>query len=179
MPVAEVTVGYTHGGSAADILTEADAAACGLSVAEFATAVVARLTSDRSGNRVLEWSNAGHPPVLLVRGDGTVDLLAERPDLPLGIGRARSRSDHTVRLGPEDAILLYTDGLVERVDEDIDTGLARLCAAVAGVHDQPLERICDIVVETQRGRRDDIALLAARPHAATGATGAPCTPASG
>lgn len=156
------TVGYTHGGSAADILTDADTAARGLSVAEFATAIVARIQVGTTGPRTLEWANAGHPPGAIVGADGAPRLLDAPPDLPLGIGSAAPRTNHTLTLADGDSVFLYTDGLIERTDEGIDTGLARLLAALAGAHERSLDRICDAAVLTQSTHRDDIALLAAR-----------------
>jgi anti-sigma regulatory factor (Ser/Thr protein kinase) len=65
-------------------------------------------------------------------------------------------------------LALFTDGLIETPDLDIDTGLA-LLGQVLGRPSEPLEETCNLVVDTLlsgRGRPvDDIALLLARTHA--------------
>jgi serine phosphatase RsbU (regulator of sigma subunit) len=70
----------------------------------------------------------------------------------------------TVRRGA--TVLLYTDGLVEGRDLPLDDGMARLQAALADLGDQPLELLCDAVIERLRpeGLQDDIALVALRLH---------------
>jgi serine phosphatase RsbU (regulator of sigma subunit) len=70
----------------------------------------------------------------------------------------------TVRRGA--TLLLYTDGLVEGRDLPLDEGIGRLRAALADLGDQPLERLCDAVIERLRPERlqDDIALVAIRLH---------------
>jgi serine phosphatase RsbU (regulator of sigma subunit) len=65
---------------------------------------------------------------------------------------------------PGDVLLLYTDGLVERRDEDIDASLARLAAlrlSTAGTLDTLADRVLDGLT-TPTDPEDDIALLAAR-----------------
>jgi len=79
--------------------------------------------------------NAGHPPPVVRRADGTVELLSGRPGLLLGAGGAE-RPTTRVPLLPGDAFLGFTDGLVERRDEDIDVGLERLAAACRRAPDQ-------------------------------------------
>jgi serine phosphatase RsbU (regulator of sigma subunit) len=63
-------------------------------------------------------------------------------------------------------VLLYTDGLVERRDSDLDAGLARLQQTLADLVDRPLRDLCDQVLEhLVRGRpEDDVALVAVRLH---------------
>jgi serine phosphatase RsbU (regulator of sigma subunit) len=70
----------------------------------------------------------------------------------------------TVRRGT--TLLLYTDGLVEGRDLPLDDGIARLRDALADLGDQPLEQLCDAVIERLRPERlqDDIALVAIRLH---------------
>ena len=66
-----------------------------------------------------------------------------------------------VELGPGDALLLYTDGLVERRGEDGDAGTARLVDALASLRSDDLEDWLTRVVETTRDptRDDDVAAL--------------------
>lgn len=67
------------------------------------------------------------------------------------------------RLGPDETVLLYTDGLVERRGESIDLGLERLAARVGA--DGPLDDLCGLLYDELPDRgpeADDTALLAAR-----------------
>ena len=66
----------------------------------------------------------------------------------------------------EDLKRLITDGLVEGRDLPLDEGIGRLRAALADLGDQPLDRLCDAVIERMRPERlrDDIALVAIRLH---------------
>ena len=68
-------------------------------------------------------------------------------------------------LGPGDAVLLYTDGLVERRDDGIDSRLEQLRAAVAAAPDElaaALEHLTATLVGDDALRQDDVALLALR-----------------
>jgi PAS domain S-box-containing protein len=163
------TVGYLESGTPAQILTRADAAARGLSVAVLATALVARIETGPDGTATLCWSNAGHPPPVLITQHGA-RLLDAAPDRPLGLMRSldRPRHDHRVAIAPGDTLLLYTDGLVERTDEELDAGLARLIDRLAGATDADLDEFCELVLKEHSpalGIRDDVALLAVRVDA--------------
>jgi hypothetical protein len=93
----------------------------------FATGILARLDTS-SG--VLSWCNGGHPPPLLVRQGRRVSELPGPRRVPFGLGhlvdagRDRLAQAH---LEPGDAVLLYTDGIVEaRQANGEDFGLGRL-----------------------------------------------------
>ena len=83
---------------------------------------------------VLRWALAGHPPVLLVDGPGTRFLDGPGTRRRRGARCARPaglrRGQHDRH--PGSSIVLYTDGLVERRGEVLDTGLQRLADAAAG-----------------------------------------------
>jgi serine phosphatase RsbU (regulator of sigma subunit) len=82
----------------------------------FLTAIVARWHSVYSS---FSWINCGHPPPLLIRADGTVEELATRPDLPLGVlDERRSFRRHQRRLGDGDRLVLYSDGVSRRRTPD-------------------------------------------------------------
>ncbi len=105
----------------AAVLERVDRALFGLQVDTLATVVLARIeqTEDdrRQGLRRLRWSNAGHLPPAVLRADGTVELLDRPSDLLLGLDPLSPRTDHDVVLRPDDTVLLYTDGLVERTGQ--------------------------------------------------------------
>ena len=63
-------------------------------------------------------------------------------------------------------VLLFTDGLIERRDSDIDDGMERLVDALADLADLPLQELCDRVLErmVEGHPDDDVALVAVRLH---------------
>jgi PAS domain S-box-containing protein len=78
----------------------------------------------------LTWASAGHLPLLVRRADGTAELLDGGTGPLLGaVDRAYGEA-HTT-LAPGDGLVLYTDGLVERRTEPLDTGLERLRRAAS------------------------------------------------
>ncbi len=104
--------------------------------------------------------NAGHPPPVVVRADG-VEVVATPETLILGAGGGR-RGVVSVSLAPRDLLLAYTDGLVERRDEDPDRGVDRVVArAPRLVGSTDLEADLARLVEELRDptRDDDVAAL--------------------
>ena len=154
----------------AGVLTGLDEAMAGLKVATTASAVVARLeatTAEREqGRRRLRWSNAGHPPPMVVGAGGGVRALATEPDLLLGIdpGTARAESEAVVEAGT--TVLLYTDGLIERRGQDLDAGLQVLRHALSELAGLPLPQLCDALLARllPDDAEDDVALVAVRLH---------------
>ena len=105
--------------------------------------------------------SAGHlPPVLAVPGQES-ELVEVAVGPPLGAIAGMKRASTTVTLPAGGVLLLYTDGLVERREEDIERGLGRLCAAVHPMHPETVCRTVmhSLVADTVA---DDIALLAVR-----------------
>lgn len=105
--------------------------------------------------------SAGHlPPVLAIPGRES-ELVEVPVGPPLGVVAGVTRASATVLLPAGADLLLYTDGLVERRDENLDQGLDRLCAAVHPGHP---ETVCRTVMHSLVDNivADDIALLAIR-----------------
>ena len=128
------TLAYDRSGPPSTLLSRLDRALVGLGSGTLATAALARLTRVPEGFR-LSWSNAGHLDPLLLPAGGAPRFLDD-PDahgVMLGVRPDRARADAHLLLRPGDAVLLYTDGLVERRDTSIDAGLARLRQRAAGV----------------------------------------------
>jgi serine phosphatase RsbU (regulator of sigma subunit) len=124
--------------------------------------VVATLSPGADG-AVLRWANAGHPPPLLMDRDGVVQVLERSPDPLLGAQALEDRGDHELVLRCGDALLLYTDGLVERRDAPLDAGIAWLAGELPPFTHRPLGELCDaLLAGTAAGREDDVAVLAAR-----------------
>ncbi|MFK3980661.1 SpoIIE family protein phosphatase [Micromonospora sp. NPDC050397] len=124
---------------------------------EFATLCLLTLEPDTGRIRL---ANAGHPPALLL-GTGPATFVEYRAPL-LGI-RADRPEDLELVLPPGATLVLYTDGLVERRDVDIDQRLEALAASAATVeHD--LDRFCDRLLAELAPPEitDDIAVVALR-----------------
>ena len=159
-------IGYTTGARPASLLRRLDEAMEGLQVDTSATAVVAQLESrPDTGATLLRWSNAGHPPPMLIDVAGEVRALeAESVDLLLGFDCATHRSESSCELLPGSTLLLYTDGLVERRGVSLDDGLAGLLATLTRLGGEPLESLCDeLLKELLPGvAEDDIAIVAVR-----------------
>jgi PAS domain S-box-containing protein len=115
---------------------------------------------------LLIYSSAGHPPPVLLHPDGTWELLEQATDPPLG-----ARPHHVPRpqaglsYKPGDTLVLYSDGLIERRDEDIDAGLARLTTALAQDSALSPDELADALLarlDVAGGGPDDIALVVIR-----------------
>jgi phosphoserine phosphatase RsbU/P len=108
---------------------------------------------------------AGHfPPVIACPGQ-PAELAEVAPGLVIGVAPGVRRPVTTVPIPPGALVCFYTDGLIERVGEPIDDGLARLCRAVRA---EPAEAACAAVMQALVGAdapRDDIALLILRRQA--------------
>jgi serine phosphatase RsbU (regulator of sigma subunit) len=128
----------------------------------FATGIVGRLAF---GTGRLEWSCAGHPPPLLLRGRKVVAELTSDPVLPFGLRGRPTLS--TTDLEPDDTLLLYTDGVTEARATDGELfGLDRLTdlleqeAASGRPPEEILRRLVRALTEHQpEGLRDDATLL--------------------
>jgi serine phosphatase RsbU (regulator of sigma subunit)/anti-sigma regulatory factor (Ser/Thr protein kinase) len=112
-------------------------------------------------------ANAGHPPPVMLHGDGRTEVLKVPEGAPIGVGGVPF--DAVELPAPAGAtLLLYTDGLVESRTRDVWSGIERLRERLGVVGSilcpPPLEPLCDEVLEIlgPGDRDDDIALLAAR-----------------
>lgn len=148
------------------VLSRLDHALTMLADPPTATLVLGRITraGTGGGEYTFGWSNAGHLPPLLVGADGSTRYLSPaRHGIPVGIDASVCRYTHEHALPPGSTLLLFTDGLVERRDQDIDTGLADLAEQAARLAGAPLGELCDMVTSRSRqGSDDDVALLAVR-----------------
>jgi PAS domain S-box-containing protein len=109
-------------------------------------------------------AGAGHLPPVLLRPDGTAELVRVPPGMPLGVGGADFGTVE-VELAPGTLLALYTDGLVENRGESIDAGLTNLTRLLQGCR-LPLERIGDMLLGALRPEPDDdVALVLVRTRA--------------
>jgi serine phosphatase RsbU (regulator of sigma subunit) len=163
------TIGAESHDGPADLLRRVDRVLHTLQTGILATTVVAQLEqTDEEGNSGvtrLRWSNAGHPPPAMLTADGRVQLLtAAHTDLLLGVNPDALRRESLVTLDPDAVLLLYTDGLVERRDQDLDQGLDRLQRTLVDLAGLTLDELCDELLTRMvpASTDDDVALLAFR-----------------
>ncbi|MCT9076104.1 PP2C family protein-serine/threonine phosphatase [Streptomyces fulvoviolaceus] len=131
--------------------------------AESCTAVTTFIDFD---HHTITYSSAGHPPPVLLHPDGRVEFLDQATDPPLDarpvpVPRPQAETTYT----PGATLVLYTDGLIERRHEDIDTGLARLAGSLARHRGADLESLADAVLLEllpPGGATDDTALIVVR-----------------
>ena len=150
-------------GSPATVLSTLDQVLADLDLHTLVSVTVATVAHPDGGPAVLCWSNAGHPPPVLVCADGRTQLLDRTPERLLGVAPDVHRTDHELTLGPGDTLLLYTDGLVERRTALLDDGFAWLVDELRAIGREPLDRLCDELLAELGGRvDDDVAMLAVR-----------------
>jgi PAS domain S-box-containing protein len=116
----------------------------------------------------LRYASAGHLPPLLVLPGGGHRFLDDAGGVPLGAGDASRYSVATAAIPPGSLLVLYTDGLVERRGESLDSGLARLASIVEESPDD-LEQLADGLLaellapgDSSGPTDDDVALLLLR-----------------
>ncbi|MFI9272328.1 SpoIIE family protein phosphatase [Kitasatospora sp. NPDC052896] len=136
----------------------------------FATCTYAEVNVDYG---VVYAVRAGHLDPVVRRADGTASVVSVVGGLPLGVAPDQEYQVTRFSLDPGETVVLCTDGLVESRTTDLDSGIARLCAAAAGdlgpfVHGGPgpLEELADKITARAAAdsteREDDIALLLLR-----------------
>lgn len=132
--------------------------------ARWCTVALARMTSTNDGV-VLHTSCAGHPLPRVVRSGGTVEHAAE-PGTVVGLVPNGERSTVTTRLTSGDAVVLYTDGIIEARkgsallgEEMLDAALARSAGlSAAGL----IEAVMGLLDQADVTQRDDAAMLVVR-----------------
>ncbi|MGH7734806.1 MAG: PP2C family protein-serine/threonine phosphatase, partial [Gemmatimonadales bacterium] len=143
-----------HASSPFELIEELRAGWEHLDLERIATLVVAQLDPE-SGS--LQIASAGHPPPLLVRR-GRADYLGVQPGPPLGAPHGATPQWRGL-LDERSAMLLYTDGLIEKRGEGLAHAMKRLAGQAAGITGP--EALCDRVLDAMPGEpADDIALLA-------------------
>lgn len=114
----------------------------------------------------ITYSSAGHPPPVLIHPDGRVEFLDRATDTPLDARPDPIPRPQAVTTYTDGATLaLYTDGLIERRREDIDTGLSRLADALVRHRGSDPETLADAVLLEllpPGGATDDTALIIVR-----------------
>lgn len=125
----------------------------------FATGLLARVELDTG---VITWTNAGHPPPILMRGGTALAELACQPTVPWGLGDVTDTvaepSVASERLEPGDSVLFYTDGVVEaHLPGQEQFGVERLVELITrySSDQQPAEEIVRLVVRAVLDHQSD------------------------
>ena len=144
-----------------DLLVHLDAFASHTPGAASAT-VVCVIANPDGGE--LRYACAGHPPPLVVAG-GRPTFLGEGRSVPLATFAAPARTSARASLMRDDALLLYSDGLIERRGEGLEVGMERLASALTAFGAAPAAEVAEGIAAAVLGdvaQRDDIAVLVAR-----------------
>jgi serine phosphatase RsbU (regulator of sigma subunit) len=149
-----------EGRGPASVLEGLDRFAASVEGAMCTTVVVVVIDRDAGS---ITYSRAGHPPPLLHGPDGP-RWLEGGLAAPLAVSATQERHDASATMGPEDVLLLYTDGLVERRGETIDDGLARLVDRVASGADESVAGLADRLLREMSAdtSNDDIVVVIKR-----------------
>ncbi|MFF1963257.1 PP2C family protein-serine/threonine phosphatase [Streptomyces sp. NPDC058232] len=127
-----------------------------------AATAVSALINTRS--QLIAYSSAGHPPPVLLHTNGHCTLLDQATDPPVGFGAEHvPRPQVSIAYHRGDTLVLYTDGLIERRGEDIDTGLRRLTDSLTqrcnGFGPEHVADTLLIDLGVSHGGPDDVALV--------------------
>jgi Stage II sporulation protein E (SpoIIE)/GAF domain len=137
-------------------------AADGVGLRAQGTALLAHLRRDLDERWSMTWTNAGHPPPIVLGPDGGAALL-EGHDVLFGFPSLATapRRDHRVTLTPGATLFLYTDGLVERRGRDLDEGTDALRQLLTDHRGLSPAALVDLAVDTLgRDSEDDVVAFA-------------------
>ncbi|MEL7977360.1 SpoIIE family protein phosphatase [Isoptericola sp. F-RaC21] len=157
------TVAVEDDAGPAAVLDRAERAAAALRIEVFAAVTVAVVDPpEPDGSRRVTWARAGSLPPLVRRADLGAELIDERPGRLFGLRLPKERPESTCVLEPGAALLLFTDGLVERRGELLTDSLEHLRQDVEQVVDARLDRLADCVLARSTPIRgaDDVAVVA-------------------
>ncbi|MGW2158147.1 SpoIIE family protein phosphatase [Nonomuraea sp. NPDC001699] len=124
------------------------------------TAIIGHFDPER---RTFAWTNAGHPPPVLIR-DGQGKPIEGVTGTLLGAFDAAEFGMTVTQLEPGDTLLMYTDGVVERRGQDLDAGVAALVRASHACEGDDPEQMIDCVLRRlgADSATDDVCVIAAR-----------------
>lgn len=157
--------------SPSDVLARINTIFChNINLTKFVTLVIAELDI---AHGTLRYANAGHNPPYLVRGD---DQSRPEPLLPtgaaIGLIEGATFETRTIRLGPQDALIMYTDGITEAgVHQERMYGEERLIAFLAANREAAPQRLikdllADVQIHTQQAPpADDTTVIVVRRKA--------------
>jgi len=125
---------------------------CNESVSSMFVTVFYGIMNMKTG--VLEYSNAGHNPPYLLKNDGSILKLESTGDMVLGCFEDKQFSTKKVQLNPNEGIILYTDGVTEAFNKEMEEyGEERLEKLLPSIQALTVDKIVN-------GIADDVALFA-------------------
>ena len=157
---------FAHQGqSPAGLMADLNRFTADVSQGEFATMVAAIFDHD---SNLLSYCSAGHPPLLLRRGDSDEVIRLSGASGPvLGPFEDSAYTEGTVQVRPGDVLVMYTDGLVEHQGHTVQAGITYLEQVISACQPEALldcEALADRVAPSPRS--DDICILVIRFAAA-------------
>ncbi|MGI8810052.1 MAG: ATP-binding SpoIIE family protein phosphatase [Acidimicrobiales bacterium] len=154
-----------------DLVARADTLTTAQSPDLVATVMVARY---RPADGHVRLAGGGHPPALVVTGDGEAHQV-DAPGIPIGYPGAGTTRVVELTMGRSDTLILYTDGLIE-ASKDILLGLERITRAAAETAQYPAPHLARALVERSLSgamRRDDSLALVLRRRIPPGSESTP------
>ena len=165
---AATVMGQLRSACRALLLQDASAAQTLTAMDRFAALVPGAICStvfcgilDRDAGR-LTYSSAGHPPGILALPGGRTELLEGGRSFPLAVQPDIERAEANCAVPARAALLLYTDGLVERRRRSMDAGIAEAGAAVHRGNAAAVEDLATAIMTAMApagGYEDDVALV--------------------
>jgi serine phosphatase RsbU (regulator of sigma subunit) len=146
------------GAGPAELLRQLNYAACVFTKGITGTVVCVRYNPC---TRVLRWARAGHLPPILVR-DGVATVQPTPEGMLIGVTPDADYEELELQLRSGDALLLYTDGLIERRAASISDALAEFAAAAVPVGPDADSYAARILAGAGSDTGDDACLVAVR-----------------
>ncbi|WP_455361337.1 SpoIIE family protein phosphatase [Streptomyces sp. SYSU K21746] len=113
------------------------------------------------GTRTLRWARAGHLPPVLVRGQEATTLPLVS-GLLLGALAEAEYEEAEIQLEPDDTLLMYTDGLVERRDTAVQESLTQLLVTAQSPSPTLEHRLDRLLTHSKSDTDDDTCLIGIR-----------------
>jgi phosphoserine phosphatase RsbU/P len=117
--------------------------------------------------RELKYCNAGHPPPIMVRGNGNLCRL-EISGTVVGLFDAATYDESAIAMQPGDLFVAFSDGITEPKNEYGEFGVERLIELIQAQRHQPLSRIADVITGSvadwigDAEQPDDVTIVLAR-----------------
>ncbi|MEM9745717.1 MAG: SpoIIE family protein phosphatase [Actinomycetota bacterium] len=147
-----------------EVLQAVARATRGHSIADYVTAVALVVDPER---HELSYASAGHPPPIVIRSDGTTEFLAGGSVGPISPSIRTPTQSEAVPFRPDDVVVAYTDGLIERRHGDLAARFDRLAAAAGDAGDLDVADLARrLIDEMDADPNDDTVVAALRfaPH---------------
>jgi serine phosphatase RsbU (regulator of sigma subunit) len=152
------------GDSPSTVLARLDELVQALDMAALATCIYAIVRRGEREDCRISYSSAGHLPGLLRRPDGSVQRLDQALTTPIGAGLLHTAPEADIAFPAGATLVLYTDGILERRDRDIDACLDHFQATLAGTPiDADAETIAATLIADAPSGDDACVLVVRRP----------------